>query len=178
MGDVVAGEQLEVWRFIERDPTAATLATAPVREITGPPGSSGGAPQLTFSAALTDGTLTFILLAQNRATEAVALRLGLDLVLVGTLFSAADGVARVDLPRELPGQDTVVRLGSANTPFTAEVALRGGTFQSRPSAPQGQGAIALTASARAASGGPPTLGSGERCQLTVALRATPSARAA
>lgn len=175
------------WRFVERDPTAATLAATCAGDGIGAAGERLGGLNLRFSAALAGGTLTFTLLAENSTTEPLQLCLGLELTLAGSLLSDAAGSIRVDLPgnpiRQSCGDTRVglppgaaATLGGSDTPLTVEVALIDGASRLRYLAPMGErGAVGLSASAGDEPGGAVTVEAGKAFHLAVALRAALSA---
>ena len=168
------------WRFVERDPTAATLATALVGNATGAAGGHDSGVHLSFSADLTDGALALHLVAENRATEVRKLHLGLRLALVGSLFGPAPGSIRVDLPGSNLRQDTgdtgagfppqaVVGLGGPDTPLRVAVALVAGVTRLRYLAPGERGVVGLVANAGDGPDSILALNPGETCQLAVVL---------
>lgn len=177
-----------VWRFIERDPTAAMLATTLLADDTGDPRTRDGGLHLRFSAALTDGTLALNLVAENRATEALRLRLGLQFALVESLLTDAAGSIRGELPGrplqqehpdtrvDLPPR-AVARLGGPDTPLAIEMALITGVSRLHYVAPGERGIVALLAAACTSSGGILTMEAGASFRLAVALRATLAGRA-
>jgi len=167
------------WQFVERDPTAATLAAGYGR--TGATGGHADGLWLHFSAALADGALLLDLVAENTATAVLQLWLGLEFQLVAS-FSVdprdpsgadnpghgADWVGEATLSTPAPG--AVVRFGGAATPLSARIAPRTAVTRIRSSPPHAAGCIGLIASAGPRSDQLVTLAAGATCHLAVALR--------
>ena len=165
------------WQFIERDPTAATLAAA--YGVTGAPGGHADGLRLRFSAALADGALLLDLVAENTATAALQLRLGLELHLVASPSVDPRDPFGTDYPRsaaERVNGDTggaippgaVVRLGGAAA-LSAEITPRTAVTRIHPLPPHAAGCIGLVASANPRPGRILTLAAGATCHLAVAF---------
>jgi hypothetical protein len=167
------------WQFIERDPTAATLAAA--YGVTGAAGGHADDLRLRFSAALADGALLLDLVAENTATAAIKLRLGLELHLVASVLvepreplgadhpgSAADRAGAETMDNPPPG--AVVRLGGAAAALNAEITPRTAVTRIHPLPPHATGCIGLIASAVPRPDRILTLAAGATCHLAVALR--------
>lgn len=167
------------WQFIERDPTAATLAAA--YGVTGAAGGHADGLRLRFSAALADGALLLDLVAENTATAAIQLKLGLEFHLVASLSvapgdpsgtdypgSAADRASEEPMGTIPPG--AVMRLGGAATPLTAEITPRTAVTRIHSLPPHAAGCIGLVASAGSQPEQNLPLAAGATCHLAVALR--------
>jgi hypothetical protein len=136
------------WRFMERDPTAATVTAwlddnLPVerRELV-------NGLRLSFSAALRNEELALELLAENRSRGATRLRFGFELALAGVLLRDATGTLHTDLPGSPDHGDisglrvdirprSTVRLGTDASPVAVEVELTSGVSRLRYLPPSG-----------------------------------------
>lgn len=169
------------WRFIERDPTTATLATTLGGDAMGDPAGRYGGVQVHFCAALHDGALALDLCAENRAATALRLHLGMHLAFVESLWRDVDDATPTNFPGRPSHQDVantridippgaIVRLGGSDTPISAALTLITGVSQLCYLAPGAQGFASLLASADASPTGMMTLEAGATFCLAVALR--------
>ena len=168
------------WRFVERDPTAATLAATLAEDVPADRRERAGGLHLRFSAALTGGTLTLDLLAENRAPADLRLRLGLELGLLSVPLSDAAGTLHVELPGSPLRQDSgtranippgaVAKLGGADALLGIEVEFLAGVSRLHYLARGGREIVSLLASAGKEPGDILTVEAGAAFQMAVALR--------
>lgn len=171
------------WRFVERDPTAATLAASLEADAPAYARDHVGGLQLHFSAALNQGRLALDIVALNRAAHDLRLRLGLDLALLGVPLRDAAGSIPVELPGSPLRQDmadtrldiaphAVAKLGAPTTPVGVEVELVAGVSRLRYRAPGAADVVSLVACAGDEPGGMVTVEAGGTIHMAVALGVT------